>query len=216
MQELCENLVDPGVPAEQADDDDQFKKALRMFNAHFEVTPNTPYERHLFRQISFQDGETCDHFVVRLRQQARHCDFGQAADDFIRDQLIDKVPNAGLKKKLLEERNITLKRALEVARTWEAAGQQASRMSLASPSINAIRSSSRRADHTREQRTAKDDCECFNCGRRGHISKDLTCPARGKKCSKCQKLGHFAVKCRSTGGKFSASVRPKRRAGGRA
>ena len=116
----------------------------------------------------------------------------------------------------MEERNITLKRALEVARTWEAAGEQASRMSLASPSINAIRSSSRRADHTREQRTAKDDRECFNCGRRGHISKDLTCPARGKKCSKCQKLGHFVVKCRSTGGKFSASVRPKRRAGGRA
>ena len=98
MQELFEDLVDPGVPAGQADDDDQFKKALRMLNAHFEVTPNTPYERHLFRQISFQDGETCDHFVVRLRQQARHCDFGQTADDFIRDQLIDKVPNAGLKK----------------------------------------------------------------------------------------------------------------------
>ena len=121
---------------------------------------------HLFRQISFQDGETCDHFVVRLRQQARHCDFGQAVDDFIRDQLIDKVPNAGLKKKLLEERNITLKRALEVTRTWEAAWEQASWMSLASPSINVIRSSSRRADHTREQQSAKEDRECFNCGRR--------------------------------------------------
>ena len=149
MQELFEDLVDPGVPAEQADDDDQFKKALRMLNAHFEVTPNTPYERHLFRQISFQDGETCDHFVVRLRQQARHCDFGQAADDFIRDQLIDKVPNTGLKKKLLEERNITLKRALEVARKWEAAGEQASRMSLASPSISAMRSFSTSRPHTR-------------------------------------------------------------------
>ena len=64
VQELFEDLVDPGVPAEQADDDDQFKKALRIFKAHFEVPPNTPYERHLFCQISFQDGETCDHFTL--------------------------------------------------------------------------------------------------------------------------------------------------------
>ena len=41
-------------------------------------------------------------------RQARYCSFGDALDDNLRDQLIEKLPNIELKEKLLETRNITL------------------------------------------------------------------------------------------------------------
>ncbi len=35
-----------------------------------------------------------------------------------------------------------------------------------------------------------------NCGQSGHLSKDPNCPARGKQCNNCNKLGHFDCCCR--------------------
>ena len=35
-------------------------------------------------------GESADKFLVRLKKQARHCNFGEALDDNLRDPLIEK------------------------------------------------------------------------------------------------------------------------------
>ena len=47
----------------------------------------------MFRQLAPTDGEPVDKFVVRLRQQARHCNFGETLDDNLRDQTIEKLPD---------------------------------------------------------------------------------------------------------------------------
>ena len=39
--------------------------------------------------------------------------------------------------------------------------------------------------------------ECWNCGRKHDFQKRESCPAYGKTCTRCHKLNHFAVKCRS-------------------
>ena len=54
-------------------------------------------------------GETADKFMVRLREQARHCNFGESLNENLRDQLIEKLADVELKKKLLEVNNITSK-----------------------------------------------------------------------------------------------------------
>ena len=38
---------------------------------------NIPFERHVFWQLALTDGESVDKFVVRLRRQARYCNFGE-------------------------------------------------------------------------------------------------------------------------------------------
>ena len=58
--------------------------------------------------------------MVRLRKQARHCDFGTSLNDNLGDQLIEKLTDFELKRKLLEQRNVTLEEALDKARAWEA------------------------------------------------------------------------------------------------
>ena len=59
--------------------------------------------------------------MVRLRKQARHCNFGTSLNDNLRDQLIEKLTDFELKRKLLEQRNITLEEVLDKAHAWEAA-----------------------------------------------------------------------------------------------
>ena len=38
---------------------------------------------------------------------------------------------------------------------------------------------------------------CYRCGRTGHFSRDMNCPARGKTCKKCGGSDHFSVVCRT-------------------
>ena len=38
---------------------------------------------------------------------------------------------------------------------------------------------------------------CYCCGNTGHRAKDVRCPANGKTCRSCNKVGHFASVCRS-------------------
>lgn len=42
--------------------------------------------------------------------------------------------------------------------------------------------------------------KCFNCGKTGHLATFTGCPAQGKKCNKCQRLGHFENTCRKREG----------------
>ena len=208
VQDIFEDLQDPGPIPETGDN--AFKIAIRKLDSYFHVEENIPYERHVFRQLAPKEEETADQFMVRLRKQARHCNFGTGLNDNLRDQLIEKLKDFELKRKLLEQRNITLEEALDKARAWEAAGRQASNMTTSPPladgnSINVVKE--------RQQTTNVERRKCFNCGREGHLARDRNCLAKGKKCAKCGRYGHFAVCCRGerdsdvVGGKASKQQR---------
>ncbi|XP_053686346.1 uncharacterized protein K02A2.6-like [Sabethes cyaneus] len=40
------------------------------------------------------------------------------------------------------------------------------------------------------------DFSCYNCGRRNHIASAEVCPAKGKICHLCKRVGHFQSRCR--------------------
>ena len=46
---------------------DEYDIALKMLDEHFSPKANVPYERHVFRQMRQEDGETIDQFVVKLK-----------------------------------------------------------------------------------------------------------------------------------------------------
>ena len=138
VQDIFEDLTDPRAD-NPPDGDTVYTKTIRMLDTHFEVPPNVPFERHLFRQLTFNGGETVSQFAVRLRQQARYCQFGVHVDEHIRDQLLDRLPDQSLKTKLLQETDLSLEKTLRMARTWELAGMQAGKMTVsAGASVNAV------------------------------------------------------------------------------
>ena len=124
-QDLFETLAEPSDP------EDRYEKTVAMLNGQFKVAKNTPFERHVFRQMVPQPNEPVDKFVARLRQQARLCDFSDLNDQ-LRDQLVDKIAQPGLRRKLLEKDNISLDDALKICRSWEATAHQTAQMASSS------------------------------------------------------------------------------------
>ena len=185
VQDIYEDLPDPGPL--NADQDNEYVVCLRKLDAQFRAEENVPYERHVFRPLTLTKGETADKFMVHLRKQARHCNFCTTLDENLRDQLIEKLPDVELKKKLLEVNNITLDDAMDKFRKWEASREQASQMVTPSqkPGVgtNAVEESPGRG--------TKGKSVCFNCSKKGHFAQSKNCPARGRKCSKCSKYGHY-------------------------
>ena len=177
-------------------------------DSYFRVEENIPYERHVFRQLSLQEGETADQFMVRLRKQAWHCNFGTSLNDNLRDQLIEKLTDFELKRKLLEQRNIILEEALDKARAWEASGRQATNMTvnpavMEGDSVNTVKMGQRKGDDKPKK--------CYHCGREGHLAIDRSCPAKGKKCARCGRYSHFALCCQGKSDNYATGGKPDQR-----
>lgn len=195
VQELFETLQDPGPAAEGEDVADEFQKALRTLDAHFSAQINEPYERHVFRNLKQEEGETVDQFITRLRRQAENCNWDNA-DEPIRDQVIDKCKSAELRRKLLlKGTHLTLGKVQEIARSFEAVEIQLKAMKGAEEDQQVNRIEKRETADQFTGRGAKG--RCFRCDREGHFSRDSCCPARNAECRRCHKVGHFAKVCQS-------------------
>ena len=117
VQELFETLQDPGSSEDAGEDNaDEYQRALRTRDAHFSAQLDEPFERHVFRNLKQEEGETVNQFITRLRRQADNCNWDNA-DELIRHQVIDKCRSADLqRKRLLKGTHLTLEKVQEIAR----------------------------------------------------------------------------------------------------
>ena len=171
VQDIFDVLADTGGAKD-------YQKAEDALTRHFVTQVNTPYERHLFREMVQGEDETIDQFAVRLRRKAQQCDYGDQMEAQIRDQIISKCRSNELRRKLLEKgQTLTLQSLQEISRNYKAVKRQSQSMSLSSGLVN-------RVDDSMLRRNSGDKVqsggECYRCGRRGHFARDPMCPARGK------------------------------------
>ena len=124
------------------------------------------------------------------------CDFGEATEENILGQVIEKCADGYLREKLLQqgdtltlEKAQTLGRAIEFAKKdTQLLGGQGSQAIPEKSDVNAVKSS---VNKTKQK-------ACFRCGRTDHLAHDESCRARYAQCRKCKETGHFWKYCRST------------------
>lgn len=201
LQEIFYNF--PGAMCEEAEVD-IFKIALKKLDEYFLPMQNKTYERHIFRQIKQDDGETFEKFLIKLRDQAAKCKFDKP-DDHIIDQAIEGCVSPELRKKILMMgEGVTLNKLIAEANTLEIVNHQLTTYELKEKTkpneVNTVTGRNKgnsRWDGGKNRFKEEKNATCGRCKSKMHNGQDTICPARRKKCLACGKMGHFQRCCKT-------------------
>ncbi|XP_064081047.1 uncharacterized protein LOC135197828 [Macrobrachium nipponense] len=184
-------LKDLGVPATPVSK--TYDVLTALLRKHYCGTTNPRVERTKFRQVMRREGETLQAFSVRLKHEARHCEFGDS--QMLVDQLIAGVHSKCIANKLLECKeglDLTFDKALQIAEATEVNERNAA---FYARSGNGSQSAVHKTLHVNKiysrqsVQKKKDDVKPVY-----HLAN--VCKFRDSECRKCHRMGHIAVACR--------------------
>ena len=158
---------------------------------------NETYERFIFNRRSQEENESIDQYVTVLRKLAQTCNFCSCLhDSLMRDRLVLGIRDESIRKKLLQEKKLSLSRAVDIGRSGETTSMRLKELknkaatSGTDEEINAVKT--KRTNNERSRRERETIRSCRYCGgshRRGD------CPAYGQTCKKCGRRNHFSQVC---------------------
>ena len=86
---------------------------------------NVTYERFKFNSRKQETNESFEEYLSTLRYMLRTCAYcGNCSDGLLRDRILLGVHSPEAQKQLLQERNLTLVRAIDICRSCENADKQ--------------------------------------------------------------------------------------------
>ncbi len=157
-----------------------------MLRMHFEPKPVVIAERFHFHCHNQAVGESISTYLAEPRRLSTHCAFGDYLKQALRDQQVCGIRSESIQKRLLAEVELTLKRAVELARGTEAAEKNAKSLKGIDGAVHKVSTG-----------TDQGVTPCYRCGKTSHDQKD--CRFREAECHNCGKQGHIASNsvCRS-------------------
>ncbi|UYV73865.1 hypothetical protein LAZ67_11001191 [Cordylochernes scorpioides] len=91
------------------------KEMLDMLTNHFKPFKNTIQRRNAFFTCVQKERQGIMEFVTELKHLAQECEFENLTESLIRDRLIIGILDREVKRKLLEDPQLTLPRAISIA-----------------------------------------------------------------------------------------------------
>ncbi|XP_033126807.1 uncharacterized protein LOC117124619 [Anneissia japonica] len=172
---------------------------LDKLQEHFSPCRNVLYDRYLFHDSKQEERETIEQYVIRVRQLAKKCKYGEVESEMIRDRLVLGAKDKAARTRLFREKECDLKKAIETLRIISETTTQQIRKISGDQEVHTLKQKSKYKDQRTGARKWESKSEairlqCKYCGwkhPRGHNS----CPAYGKTCSLCSKRDHFASQC---------------------
>jgi len=136
----------------EENDRNNIDKIKEQFDRHWLGEVNVTYERYVFHQRIQQSGETIEAFVADLRKLAKSCAFEHLEDSLIRDRIIIGIRDDPTRRRLLQQKNVTLTDAVDACKASEATSKRLRTMSGAAVAgeVDALRSTT--AAHRRQGR----------------------------------------------------------------
>ena len=167
----------------QDNEKDRLAPLIQKFDEYCEPRKNIIVNRYMFNARQQTPQESASEYITVLKSLLQNCDYPAALEDeLLRDRLVCGIRNASLREKLLQTDNLTLKKVHHAITAVEVTGQQVKLLSQSQETVDAV---------------AKHQTSNENCTACPYRHPKGQCPAKGKKCVKCQKKNHFAAKCRT-------------------
>ena len=147
-------------------------------------------ERYKFHKYHQEEGQSIREFLAKLQKLAETCEFGGYRDEALRDRLVCGITSQTIRRKLLGEADLTLKKAVDIAVGMELTDKEITQIS-AVQQVHKVQLQ-----------------ECFRCGKHNH-SPDK-CFYKLSECHIFKRKGHISPKCpQKISSKPPASSKPK-------
>ena len=180
-------------------DSDKYNVVMAKFDEHFIPKRNVIYERAKFHSRAQLPGESVEAFVRQLYELAENCVFGAQKDEQMRDRIVIGIRDKQVSQKLQMKSDLTLRTAIEMARHCELIKSQNTEGEKHAQHVDNIKSVKKkefkRTGYSGKTFIKNRKGTCTRCGRNHDDGEE--CPAKGKKCLKCNKVGHYAAVCHS-------------------
>jgi len=159
------------------------------FEEQLRPTENFRICRLKMRQYAQRQDESLDEFVNRCRLMALKCQFPeQELHEQVIMAVVASTPIPEFQNELLKKaKGFTIEELLALGRTYEAAAAH-------SQAIKRLQPEGLSSSTSSDVSVGAMSKECRYCGRSHAYNRDA-CPALRSTCTKCKKIGHWAIKC---------------------
>ena len=193
---LLSSLLAPTKPGEKS-----FNDLVTVLKNHFSPMSSEIMERFKFNTRFRIPGESIATYVSELRSTAKNCNYGDTLKTMLRDQIMCGVNGTVIHHRLLAEKDLDFKKAMEVDQGMETAATNVQKLTDTKQNSHAVN------DQEHIHQTGTKAKSCYHCGNPGHYA--TTCKYKDTVCRNCGKLGHLQKVCHSNSQQKSASKNKK-------
>ena len=188
-----------GMSFDNAQEKEKLENIVKKFNEFTIGETSETYKRYVFNSRNQSPDETFDAYVATLRTLSQTCNFSECIrESLIRDRIVLGIQNPQTRKRLLQERKLTLNKCIDICRSSETSASQMKCISGTKTSEDVNRVKENREPGSRppnsKRKNSKNDKSrksCLFCGG--------THPFEKGKCRQCGGRNHFASKCKKSG-----------------
>ena len=171
---LARDLLQPAKSAETT-----FKKIVDTLENHFSPKPSEIVERYKFHSRNRNEDEGIAAYVAELLKLTEHCNFGETLPEMLRDRLVCGINNKKIQRRLLAERELTLKKAEEIALGEELTAKHVVDIQSDTTPSSVNQVDVRDKNGIKDAKDHRPDSECYRCGEKHEASacrfKDAQC-----------------------------------------
>jgi transposase InsO family protein len=205
--EVVTNMCFPANPSTKSYDD-----LVKIAENHYQTVRNTVTERVVFRERKQKPGESISQYIVELKMLSRHCEYGDALPENLRDAFVSGLSDLPVRRKLLGLKELTWEIAQQQALAWEAAQRDAEvgavpEKQTERDTVHQVsKKNIRRQHYPHPQQEPKAAARQQQCGRCLGNHREEKCPHQKDRCFNCNRYGHISRACRNKKKKSSGKL----------
>ncbi|XP_063394114.1 uncharacterized protein LOC134679168 [Cydia fagiglandana] len=191
---------------DNTEDTAKLEEVITLFEEYFKPKSSEVINTWQFNKRIQEDGESFDSYYTELRRIAKNCNFDKQLDRMLRDRIVVGIREQRVQQKLLEIKDLTLERAVDVCRSAELSREHA--RVLAKQTTAEVDAVQRRApaQHSKPSQSPPNTQAKYNlsllsnkkykCKKCNTEHGPRACPAYGQRCENCNRYNHFKVGCK--------------------